>query len=82
MSVHFPSETHSLLKRAAEIKGQTIEDFVVSAAREAAARVIEQVDVLRLPAIDQGLLAEAILASPAPNRALVRATKRRHQLLG
>jgi len=82
LEVRVPSETYALLERAAEIEGQTLSDFVVSAAREAAVRTVDQVERLRLPASDQRLLAEAILDPPTPNRALVRAIKRRQQLLG
>jgi uncharacterized protein (DUF1778 family) len=36
-----PNDVYALLKRAAEIEGRTLTDFVVSAAREAACRTIE-----------------------------------------
>ena len=37
-----------MLKRAAEIEGRTLTDFVVTAARDAAMRTIEEAAVIRL----------------------------------
>lgn len=82
LEARLPSETYTLLKRAAEIEGRTLSDFVVSAAREAASRTIEKAEVLRLAVDDQKLFAATILNPPAPNAALKRAAKRRRQLLG
>jgi len=42
-----------VLKRAAQIQGRTLTDFVVSSARQAAYRTIEEVEILRLAAEDQ-----------------------------
>jgi hypothetical protein len=36
LEARLPNDVHALLKRAAEIEGRTLTDFVVSAAREAA----------------------------------------------
>lgn len=38
----------AVLKRAAEIEGRTLTDFVVAAAHEAAKRTIEDNEVIRL----------------------------------
>ena len=37
-----------MLKRAAELQGRTMTDFVVSAVQDAAQRAIEQAEVIRL----------------------------------
>jgi uncharacterized protein (DUF1778 family) len=71
-----------MLKRAAEIEGRTLTDFVVSSAREAACRTIEDAEVLRLSAEDQRQFAEALSQPPAPNAVLCRAVQRRRELLG
>lgn len=63
------------VKRAAEIQGRSISDFVVAAAQEAANRTIEQAHIIRLSLEDQRRFAEAILNPPAPNKALRRAAK-------
>lgn len=82
LEARLPAETYAMLKRAAEIEGRTLSDFVVSAAREAASRTIEQAQVLRLSAKDQRLFAETILNPPAPNAALKRMAKRHRELFG
>lgn len=82
LEARLPAEIYAILKRAAEIEGRTLSDFVVAAAREAATRTIEQTEVLRLSAEDQRLFAEAILNPPAPNGAMKRAAKRHRELFG
>jgi uncharacterized protein (DUF1778 family) len=77
-----PGEVYSLLKRAAEIEGRTLTDFVVTAAREAACRTIEQTEIIRLSVEDQRQVAESLLHPPAPTAALKKAFKRRRELFG
>jgi len=82
LEARLPADVHSLLKRAAEIQGRTLTDFVVAAAHEAACRTIEEADILRLSLEDQRRIANAILKPPAPAPALRRAFRRRRALLG
>ncbi|MER8462750.1 DUF1778 domain-containing protein [Mesorhizobium sp. M0293] len=63
----------SVVKRAAEIQGRSVSDFVVSAAQEAAQRTIEETAIIRLSIEDQHALVEAILNPPEPNEALRKA---------
>ncbi|QND65849.1 DUF1778 domain-containing protein [Mesorhizobium loti] len=63
----------SVVKRAAEIQGRSVSDFVVSAAQEAAQRTIEETAIIRLSIKDQHALAEAIFNPPEPNEALRKA---------
>jgi uncharacterized protein (DUF1778 family) len=63
----------AIVKRAAEIQGRSISDFVVAAAQEAAARTIEETQIIRLSIEDQRAFAEAILKPPPPTPALLRA---------
>lgn len=46
------TELHVMLKRAAEIQGRSLTDFVVSAVQEAAQRAIDQGEVVRLSLTD------------------------------
>jgi uncharacterized protein (DUF1778 family) len=82
LEARLPSDVHALLKRAAEIQGRTLTDFVVSAARDAASRTIEETEILRFSVQDQRRLAKAILDPPAPVRALKKAFERRRALFG
>ncbi|MCL1962003.1 MAG: DUF1778 domain-containing protein [Desulfovibrionaceae bacterium] len=69
------------LKRAAEIQGRTLTDFVVTAVQEAAQRAIEQAEVIRLSLADQQRFADALLSPPEPAPALKRAMARHDKLL-
>jgi uncharacterized protein (DUF1778 family) len=82
LEARLPADVYTMLKRAAEIEGRTLSDFVVSAAREAAERTIEKAAVLRLSVEDQRRFADAILHPPAPNAALRRAARRHRKLFG
>ena len=74
-------DLHAALKRAAELQGRTMTDFVVSAVQEAAQRAIEQAEIIRLSLTDQESFAQALLSPPAPAHALKRAFDRRRTLL-
>ena len=74
-------ELHALLKRAAQLQGHNVTDFVVAAVQTAAQNAIEQAEVIRLSQADQLSFAQAILAPPPPNAALNRAFSRRRKLL-
>lgn len=82
LEARLPMEVHALLKRAAEIEGRTLTDFVVSAARNAAYKTIEQTEIIRLSVEDQRRLAQALLNPPKPNRALKKAFRQRRKLFG
>ena len=74
-------DLHSMLKRAAEVQGRTVTDFVVTAVQDAAQRVIEQAEIVRLSLADQRCFAQALLAPPQLSPALERAFVRRSKLL-
>ena len=65
----------AVVKRAAEIQGRSVSDFVVAAAQEAAARAIEETQIIRLSVEDQRAFAEAIINPPPPSPALLRAAQ-------
>ena len=80
LEARLPVDVHALLKRAAELQGRTLTDFVVTAAHDAACRVIEEAGIIRLSVEDQRQLADAILNPPEPAPALRRAFARRQNL--
>ncbi|MFL5316443.1 MAG: DUF1778 domain-containing protein, partial [Microvirga sp.] len=49
-------ETLAVEKRAAEIQGRSISDFIVNAVQEAAHRAIEETQIIRLSVEDQRLI--------------------------
>ena len=75
------NDLHSMLKRAAELQGRTMTDFVVSAVQDAAQRAINQAEVVRLTLKDQEAFAQALLSPSKPAPALKRAFSRRKKLL-
>ena len=78
MHVH----AHAMLKRAAEIQGRTLTDFVVAASSKAVRQTIETTEIIRLSVDDQRFFAESILNPPEPNAALVRAFEKHRELFG
>ena len=64
-----------IVRRAAEIQGRSVSDFVVAAAQEAANRTIEQAQIIRLSVEDQRAFAEAIANPSPPSAALLRAAE-------
>ncbi|KWH28145.1 hypothetical protein WL99_01870 [Burkholderia cepacia] len=75
------TDVHAVIRRAAEIQGRTMSDFVVSAAREAAQRAIADAEIIRLSVTDSERFAQAILSPAEPVDALKRALERPEQLL-
>ena len=82
LEARLPNEVLERLKRAAEIQGRSLTDFVVAAADEAACRAIEQTEIIRLSLEGQRQIAAAILNPPEPGPALRRAVRRYRKLFG
>lgn len=82
LEARLPNEVLMRLKRAAEIQGRTLTDFVVAAADEAACREIERTEIFRLSAEDQRQIAAAILNPPAPTAALKKAARLHRKFFG
>jgi uncharacterized protein (DUF1778 family) len=66
-----------LLRRAAEIEGRSLSDFVVTAARQAAEQTLHNAQLLKLSLSDQAFVAE-LLDRPAPPSPALERAKRRH----
>lgn len=81
LEARISSDLHAMLKRAAELEGRTMTDFIVSAVQGAAQRTIEQSDVVRLSLADQVCFANALITPPKATPALKRAFSRQRKLL-
>ncbi len=81
LEARLPADIMAVLKRAAEIEGRTLTDFVVSVAHAAARRTIEEAEVVRLSIEDSQRFAEAVLTPPEPARALRRAFQHHRSLV-
>ena len=74
-------EVLAVVKRAAEIQGRSVSDFVVSAAQEVAHRTIEEIQIIRLSVEDQRAFAEAVLNPPPLTPAMERAIERYRKVI-
>ncbi len=63
----------SVLQRAAALSGRTLSDFVVASAQEAASKVIQAHDLVRLSRAEQTAFVKALLAPRAPSASLRKA---------
>lgn len=81
LEARISTDLHAMLKRAAELQGRTLTDFVVSAVQDAAQRAIERAEIIRLSLADQHRFAQALLSPPRPTAALKRAMARHDKLL-
>jgi uncharacterized protein (DUF1778 family) len=73
-------EALDVVKRAAEIQGRSVSDFVVAAAQDAARRTVEEAQIIRLSVKDQRSLLDALRDPPTPSKAL-RQAKAAHRRL-
>ncbi len=74
-------ETLAIVKRAAELQGRSVSDFVVAAAREAAERTIEKTEIIRLSVAGQRAFAEAMLNPPEPSAGIEKAAAAHRRLI-
>ena len=81
LEARISTDLHAMLKRASELQGRTMTDFVVAAVQEAAQNAITQAEVIRLSLADQECFAQALLSPPKAAPALKRAFTRRRKLL-
>lgn len=81
LEARISADLHAALKRAAEIEGRTMSDFVIASVQKSAREAIEQADAVRLSLIDQQSFAQALMEPPEANAALKRAFAHRHELL-
>jgi len=74
-------EALDVVRRAAEIQGRSVSDFVVAAAQEAAEKAVTEIEVIRLSRQAQEKFAALLLHPPAPAPALKKAFERRRKLI-
>ena len=76
------AEQKRLLQRAAELRGQTLTEFVVAAAQDAATRAIVDHEVIELSLSDSHAFAEGLLNPPPIGEPLRRAAERYKRTMG
>ena len=71
----------AIVRRAAELQGRSVSDFVVAAAHDAAQRAIEDAQLIRLSIEEQRRFVDVLLNPPKPTATLRRARKARAKLI-
>lgn len=72
----------ALLQRAATLSGRTLSDFVVASAEEAASKVIQAHETIRLTREEQIAFVTALLNPPPPGARLRRAAAKYRRRMG
>jgi len=75
-------EQKELFVRAATLQGRSLTDFLIASVQEAAIETVRAHDALRLSERDRQAFVSALLAPPAPARALGLAAKRYRERTG
>jgi uncharacterized protein (DUF1778 family) len=73
LEARITKEGLAVVRRAAEIQGRSISDFVVAAAQEAAQKAVTEIEMIRLSREAQEKFIALLLNPPKANRALQKA---------
>ncbi len=82
MEARITREALAVVRRAAEIQGRSVSDFVVAAAQEAAQRTVTEIEVIRLSREAQEQFVKLLLNPPKLTPALKRAFERHRAMFG
>jgi uncharacterized protein (DUF1778 family) len=74
-------EALAVVRRAAEIQGRSVSDFVVAAAQEAAVKTVTEIEIIRLSREAQEKFAALLLRPSAPSPALKKAFERHRAVI-
>ena len=75
-------EQKTVLQRAATLSGRTLSEFVVASAQDAASRVIQEHETIRLSRAEQIAFVSALLKPPAANARLRQAAAAYRKQMG
>ncbi len=75
-------EQKTVLQQAAALSGRTLSEFVVASAQEAASRVIQEHETIRLSRTEQIAFVTALLNPPMPNARLRKAAAAYRKQMG
>ena len=75
-------EDKELLKRAADLQGCSLTEFVVRSAQEAARKAVKEHQMMFLTSRDTEVFVKALLKPPAPSQKLKRAANRYKKIMG
>jgi uncharacterized protein (DUF1778 family) len=81
IDARLPQSVLDLIKRAADMQGRAVSDFVVTSAREAAEQAIEKQSMIQLSLAEQKRFAKGLNAPVKPNAAMRKAAKLHERLV-
>ncbi|MEI7867240.1 MAG: DUF1778 domain-containing protein [Candidatus Methylumidiphilus sp.] len=81
VEARIPPDTLAMVKRAAEIQGRSVSEFMAAAAQEAAMKTIEESQVIRLTVEEQKRFVELLLDPPEPSATLLLAQEDHARLI-
>ena len=76
LEARISSEKKIFLKYAADLSGRSLTDFVINSAYEAATRVIQEHELIRLTLEDREVFIQALVSPPKPAKSLLKANKK------
>ena len=82
LEARISSQQKAMLQQAAELSGRTLSEFVVASAQEAAARIIQEHEAIRLSRAEQIAFVSALLDPPQPSARLQQAASNYRKQLG
>jgi uncharacterized protein (DUF1778 family) len=82
LEARVPSDQKDFFLRAAALAGQTLSEFVIDSTQKAAAKVVQEQELIRLSRAEQIAFVSALLDSPEPGARLRRAAKSYRQKSG
>lgn len=81
LEARITGEGLSLVRRAAELQGRSVSDFVVAAAQDAAEKTVAELAIIRLSRAAQERFADLLLTPPPLAPALKRAFARHRTMV-
>jgi uncharacterized protein (DUF1778 family) len=81
LEARVPEQQKRLFERAAELRGQSLTDFIVTTAQAEAVRTLEEHNVMKLTIEEQQRFVAALMNPPAPNAALLKAANRYRKMI-
>ena len=82
LEARISAEEKELFKRAADLQGCSLTEFVVRSAQEAARKAVKEHQMMSLTARDTEVFVKALLKPPAPSKKLKRAAERYKKVMG
>jgi len=79
LEARITGEQRELFRRAADLQGRSLTDFIIASVHSAATNAIEAAEVIRLNAADSRRLAENLLGRPRGPNAAMRAARQHHR---